>query len=250
MNTEEKYELFTACLDDSLTDAEKFALAELLNDADAKKEWEAFKHINQMYEQQYADQQSDDAFIQNLTSVAANYPAPQIIQKPSLSFTKKISWTIGIAAMLMIGVFVFKQFSTPTQSMQQLYASNYVPEQLEMIRGNSNDTLASIAAKLESKDYTTALQLLTDYSVQNPNNINVKFTKASTLLANNQTVQAITILQEIAIQKNAAQEKAEWYLLLCYLQTQNASKVKEIIAAMPSTHFYYAKAQAISKQLP
>lgn len=76
-----------------------------------------------------------------------------------------------------------------------------------------------------------------------------KLFKATTLMEAGQFTKAKILLEDIT-QKNVAFEEATWYLVLCYLKTNEVDKIQEVSQALPLESKYRPLLDKIQSQVP
>jgi hypothetical protein len=274
MSIEEKYELFDAYLENSLSAEEKISFDTQLLDSSFKKEFDEYSQIQNAFISIAKNKESENEFIQNLKSITQNYTATETtttkdetlenyvkaqeakreLKKPREKiniFTFSRNKTImAAAAFLLIGFFVSKIFlNTPKQSMQSLYASNFKIEPLSLERGGSQDSIFQIATFFSTKSYDSTIAYLQKYLSTHPNDSKLDMVKAMCYLEKNNFDSTQNILTGIINQNNSFKEKAQWYLAMTFLKQGNKSKVLEMCNSFEKQHFYYTKAQAILKTI-
>jgi hypothetical protein len=261
MLLEEKYELFEQQMQNTLT-AEEAAKLQLLlkEDANAELEMEEYIAIQEQLESMTQNQQFKKDFIGNLKYTAQQYPASPSMatslsanseQAPKgLTFSKNLRWIASIAALLVIGFFVFNNKQSSSKSMQELYASNYSIEPVSMERGSVQDSLQQIIELYTQKQYSQASPLLSVYCQAHPDKTDLQLANAICNLEQKNTPKAIELLQSIISSNTLYTEKAQWYLAMAYLQNGNKEKVNTLLQSFSKEHFYYAKAQSILQSLP
>jgi predicted negative regulator of RcsB-dependent stress response len=259
MSIEEKYEQYESYLDGSMSEEERNLFETSLENPDAKKEFEEYGRINSSFARMLQHEEKEKDFITNLQKIAKNYSnesAKQVDlnetksnQSNSLSFSKNIKWILSAAAVLLVAFFSYQQYFMHPQSMHDLYASNYTPEEISIERGDKNDSLEKIITLYQAKNYTQALEILTPYSKLHPEQANLKIVIAICKLETNQYADAEKELSAIINLNDAYKEKAQWYLAMLYLKQEQREKCISLLQTFNEHHFYYSKAKIILKEL-
>jgi tetratricopeptide (TPR) repeat protein len=270
MIIEEKYELFDAYLENSMSVDEKISFELMLSDIAIKNEFDEYCQITNAYTSITKNENAENEFKQNLKSIAANYNAnskeetfeeyakaqnaKRDILKPKAKlniFTihRNVKF-IAVAAIMVIGFFASKLlFNTPKESMQNLYASNFSIEPLSLERGGAQDSLYQIAMLFNAKNYDSTIPLITKYLTTHTQETKLNVVMAMCKMEKNNFAEAENILQDVIKQNNTYKEKAQWYLAMLFLKQNNKSKVLEVIKSFDTSHFYYAKGQDILKKI-
>ncbi len=261
MLLEEKYELFEQKMQNTLT-AEDAAKLDLLlqQDKDAAEEMTEYIAIQEQLEAMTQNQQQKNAFINNLKKIAVTNSIPldkteentkllTTATTSKFSFAKNAKWIAAFAALIVIGIFMFKNLSTPQKSMEQLFASNYTAEPLSNERGAMQDSLQQIIDCYSKNNYNEAIPLMEWYTQKHPEKTDLLLATAICNIELKNTDKAIAQLQTLISANTIYTEKAQWYLAMAYLQKGDQQNVKSLLLSFNKEHFYYSKAQNILANL-
>jgi hypothetical protein len=272
VSTEEKYELFEAYLDNSLSAEERISFDALMKDANNKIAFEEYKAIQDTFITLQKNESNEKDFIANVKNIASAYKNTasedatendeETISKASsieksttqqatktLGFSKNIKWTMGIAAALVIGLFTFKNFILPKQSTTELLAYHYNIDNLSLERGSANDSLEKIVSFYNDNKFQEILPMLQAYSSTHTENGDLKLAVAICNIEIKDFAKAEGLLQNIISEKSVYQQKAEWFLAMCYLKQNKIDECKTLLKSFEDDHFYKAKAKDILKAL-
>ncbi|TCI90202.1 tetratricopeptide repeat protein [Tenacibaculum sp. M341] len=131
----------------------------------------------------------------------------------------------SIAAMLLIGLFVFNTSETNTE----LYAS-YKNDWQELpsltLRGDTND-FSRIESLFKQQKYTESLALLEKFKEEKTDDPQILMYEGVLNLELNQQEKAIQIFNELIQKDTLDSYKAHWYLALSYLKSDNTKQAKK-----------------------
>ena len=258
MTIDQQYELFDAHLEGSLSADEQKLFDALMLDTEAKNNYETFCAIQKKYMDIVKNEEKEKDFVTNLKIIGKNYTATeanstikQAENKPkaTLGFTKNLKWVASIAAITILGFFVYTNLRTPKQDMQSLFASNYTVDNLSLERGSTEDSLTQIATLYNNKQYQEVLPLIKTYSALHPNNGNVKIALATCYLSANDFASTENTLNNLIAQQDVYTQKAQWYLAMCYLKQHKKDAAIALLSSLDAKHFYAEKAKQIVKEL-
>lgn len=271
MDTAAIYELFAAYTDGSMSQEDLQAFELRLQDADFKAAFDEYCAIENQFIELTKNESKEQDFISNLKKIAKQYPAegesqiePIVAQnttaiedkdgnkdasKTSFSFIKNIRWALGAAAILLLGVFVYNKMQPEKQSMEQLYASNFVAEPLAVERGIANDSLSKIVQLYSKQQYAEVLPYLEQFTNARAYDGDLSIALAITYLSLKDYEKGEILLKKIIAQNDTYKEKSEWFLALMYLKQNNKEAAVTVLNSFGNSHFYYKKAQGILKAL-
>ncbi|WP_020597521.1 hypothetical protein [Spirosoma panaciterrae] len=238
----------TLYVDDMLTDDERIAVEALI---DTNPE---LAQLVASLENKLTDEPSLPA-PDGQSSISQSAPSPSVKKSffEQYPYLKSISVMAGIAASLVL-FFIVPQLLT--DSPQQLYTANYTPEPRG--RGDDSSNSAEATNQLINKaraeyyadQYANALRLLDSLSTDSLRL--VPYYRGLTLLALERPKEAITSLS-LAQQSPdlLTRQKADWYMLLSYLRTDDTDNARKIAEAIKvsSSHPYQKRASTILNEL-
>jgi hypothetical protein len=160
----------------------------------------------------------------------------------------------AVAASLIIVLSISGLLSRES-SRGELYQKFYTAYPTTGINRSSdqttNQTLSSALQKFDNQDYETALSLLQEVITRDENNMVGHFYAGLSLQETGKYENAIQEYETVMIDKdNLFVEQANWYIGLCYLQTnENKKAYKQFKKIAKSEGFYQEKAQAILRKI-
>jgi hypothetical protein len=174
------------------------------------------------------------------------------------SFTARISskkiLTSSVAAslILMLGITgLLSRQSSPGEIYQKFY-STYQTSGISRSAGTeTNQTLALGLQKFNSKEYEEALILLQQVVSCDQNNAAGHFYAGAALQETGKYDKAINQYESVIVNSdNLFTEQAQWYIGLCYLQTnENKKAYKQFKKIAETQGFYQQKAKAILRKM-
>lgn len=191
----------------------------------------------------------------NLQNIAAEIAAEK---QTELSFItrfkarKVILSSIAASLILLLGI---TGLLTRQASQDKLYQKFYAAYQIPGINRSANETadltLAAAIQKIDNQEYVAAIDLLKKVTSRNQNNTVAHFYTGVSLQETSQYQNAISEYQKVIVDKdNLFIEQAQWYIGLCYLQTnENKKAYQQFKKITENQGFYQPKAQAILRKM-
>jgi len=191
----------------------------------------------------------------NLQSIAAKIASEK---QTELSFIsrfkarKVILSSVAASLILLLGI---TGLLTRHASQDKLYQKFYATYPISGINRSANEsadqTLANGLQKYNNQDYKTAINLFREVTSRNQNNPVAHFYTAAALQETGEYQNAIDEYQMVVVNKdNLLVEQAQWYIGLCYLQTNENKKAhKQFKKIAENQGFYQPKAQAILRKI-
>jgi tetratricopeptide (TPR) repeat protein len=115
----------------------------------------------------------------------------------------------------------------------------------------ANQTLTEALQKYENQDYKAALDLFSEVINKDQNNMVGHFYTGVSLQETGKYPDAIKEYETVIVDKdNLFTEQAQWFIGLCYLQTnENKKAYKQFKKIAKNEGFYQQKAQAILNKI-
>jgi tetratricopeptide (TPR) repeat protein len=191
----------------------------------------------------------------NLQSIAAKITSEK---QTELSFIsrfkarKVILSSVAASLILLLGI---TGLLTRHASQDKLYQKFYATYPISGINRSANEsadqTLANGLQKYNNQDYKTSINLFREVTSRNQNNPVAHFYTAAALQETGEYQNAIDEYQMVVVNKdNLLVEQAQWYIGLCYLQTNENKKAhKQFKKIAENQGFYQPKAQAILRKI-
>ena len=187
----------------------------------------------------------------NLQNIAGEIAASKQTER---SFTGKFKAkrilvsTIAASIILLLGITGILSRQSSQEDIYQKFYNKY--EATGIVRSanlTANQTLTKALQKFESQDYNAALDLFSEVISKDQNNMVGHFYTGVSLQETGKYQNAIKEYETVIIDKdNLFTEQAEWYIGLCYLQTnENKKAYKQFKKIAKNEGFYQQKAQSI-----
>ncbi|HBY54393.1 MAG TPA: hypothetical protein DEH15_18370, partial [Marinilabiliales bacterium] len=191
----------------------------------------------------------------NLQGIAAKIASEK---QTELSFVtrfkarKVILSSIAASLILLLGI---TGLLTRQASHDKLYQKFYAAYHISSINRSANEsadpTFATALQKIDNQEYEAAIDLLNEVTSRNQNNSVAHFYTGVSLQETGKYQNAISEYHKVIINKdNLFIEQAQWYIGLCYLQTnENKKAYKQFKKIAENQGFYQPKAQAILRKM-
>ena len=187
----------------------------------------------------------------NLQNIAGEIAASKQTER---SFTGKFKAkrilvsTVAASIILLLGITGILSRQSSQEDIYQKFYNKY--EATGIVRSanlTANQTLTKALQKFENQDYNAALDLFSEVISKDQNNMVGHFYTGISLQETGKYQNAIKEYETVIIDKdNLFTEQAEWYIGLCYLQTnENKKAYKQFKKIAKNEGFYQQKAQSI-----
>jgi hypothetical protein len=158
--------------------------------------------------------------------------------------------TVAASLILLLGItgIISRQSGDIYQKFYTRYEATGI---VRSANTSANQTLTQALQKFENQDYKAALDLFSEIIAKDQNNMVGHFYAGVSLQETGKYQNAIEEYQTVIIDKdNLFTEQAEWYIGLCYLQTNEDKKAyKQFKKIAKNEGFYQHKAQAILNKI-
>jgi len=228
-------------------------LQKIASDPEAKSMLELYQEMNIVYDDQdwnvtdkksihkkidqYESFLKSDKGVSVANKIKAAEQSYFDTQRAPKTKMKLLVYVAGIAAVLIAGLFLTKQFDT-TITSDQLYADYKNWDAIPSLTLRAEDThLARVEKLFVNKNYKESLRLLEEYVIANHQETNPQIMLLATFtkLLNSNTLDA---------------PKAHWYLALCYLKQDKSAIAKtELLKLLEKTTFQKVNAQHLLDKL-
>ena len=191
----------------------------------------------------------------NLQSIAKENAAQKQTERSFITkfkVRKVVLTTVAASLILLLGI---TGLLSKQSSQEDLYKKFYTAYQTTGITRSADiiaDKMLLLALqKADKQDFESALILLHDVISKNENNMVGHFYTGVSLQELGKYQKAITEYETVIIDKdNLFVEQANWYIGLCYLQTNEDKKAyKQFKKIAKEAGFYQLKAQAILRKM-
>ena len=157
-----------------------------------------------------------------------------------VSINRYLKVAVGIAAVLVIGLFIWNPFV----NVYNKYAPTTMPAQVE--RGSHTDSVLNEATvAFNKKEFTTAAVYLAEVTQKEPDNSFASFYFAVALLESGQSRQARDILKTLYEGQSAFKYEAAFYLGLSYAKAKDKKTARQWLEKIPADAGNYKKAQEV-----
>lgn len=225
--------------------------AELISNQNLKEEIELIKNID------LALNESDVMQLRSKLQDIAGQIASEKQTERSFSGKFKFQRTVVISSIaasliLLLGITgLLSRHSSQGELYQKFYNKYETAGIVRSASSTADQTLNSAMQKYEDQDYEAALNLFSKVISNDQNNMAGHFYTGVSLQETGKYQNAIQEYQTVISNKdNLFIEQAQWYIGLCYLQTnENKKAYKQFRNIADNQGFYQAKAQAILKKM-
>ncbi len=160
--------------------------------------------------------------------------------------------SVAASLVLLLGITgLLSRQSSPEEIYQKFYNTYQTSGISRSATAEANQTLVTALQKFDDKDYEAALNLLQQVVSNDQNNAAVHFYAGAALQETGKYNMAISEYETVIVNNdNLFTEQAQWYIGLCYLQTnENKKAYKQFKKIADSQGFYQQKAKAILKKI-
>jgi len=160
--------------------------------------------------------------------------------------------SVAASLILLLGITGLLSRESSRDDLYQNFHTTYQTSGISRSASLTTDQALSLAMqKFDNQEYETALNLLKDVISKNQNNMVGHFYAGAALQETGKYQNAIREYETVIVDKdNLFIEQAEWYIGLCYLQTNEDKKAyKQFKKIAKNEGFYQQKAQAILRKI-
>ena len=216
----------------------------LKNDPELKQAFITFKDLNNFLEHKFENDISLNAYKNNVHTVSDSY-----FNKESVTATKIVKftpWKYAIAAsvIVLLGLFVFNNFSSPTYND----FSNYDTISLT-VRGEQESTVKAAETAFNSANYVEADKAFKKLLELDGNNAEYQFYYAITNIELDKFKDADLLLQNLSEGNSAYKYNAVWYLALSKLKQKQNEACISILKTIPEDAEDYKQVQKLLRKL-
>lgn len=241
----EANELYIAYLENDLSnlDRELFE-GRLREDSLFSDEFYEFKSIYKSLENRFSPERA--SVWETINKANANYktePPANLREKKVIVFKP---WKYGVAAtiLLAIGLFLFSNFNNPTYSD---YATH---ETISLtLRSDTDKITKNAEIAFNAENYSKAIGYFNTLLEHSPDDFQIQYYKAVSLVETNKYEEADALLQHISYSNSVYASKAIWLNALSLLKQKKYDEVKKVLNTIPSSAPEYKKAQKLLSDL-
>ncbi|XCF06327.1 hypothetical protein ABI125_00345 [Tamlana crocina] len=246
---DQNYILFEAYLANELSAEEKLNFENRLKtDAEFNQSFQTFKELSSFLEHNIGNEEASAAFQQNLKKISAEHFSKNTIAeevvKPKVRKLNFYKYAIAACVVLLFGVFVFNQFSTPTYSDYNDFGTISLS-----VRGNQDELLKTAESAFNNKDFAKAEAAFAELLNSDNYNAELKLYRSISNIELNVFETADKLLNELRNGNSAYKNKATWYLALSKLKQKEIEACLEILQTLPEDADDYKRAQKLIVKL-
>ncbi|MES2375898.1 MAG: hypothetical protein V4553_04945 [Bacteroidota bacterium] len=249
--------------DDSILQASRYADGEmdpqeqrqfellLQTNAELREYVEQYKQAAIALKNHFAPDENLDKLKQTIGGLNTQYfkeETKAVFIKPEakiVSFKNYTRWISGVAAVLLIGFFLFNPWR---KSLYDQYSTATTMSVAE--RGAGPETnLEKAAAFYNKKDFNNAEVLLAKEYIADAKSSLVAYYYAITLIQDKQEAKARGILQDLYNGESAFKYNAAYYIALSYVKQKNNAEAKKWLKLVPVDTSNYNKAVELAGKL-
>lgn len=241
--TEDKILLTARFVEGDLNEAELADFeARLQTDAELQQHLQDYREVHQTLQMQLAPDAQDVQLKATLAKLNVQYFAQET---KVVSLKPFIKWASGIAAVLMIGLFIW----APWRS--SLYEEFNNPGQMLVTeRGSASQTDLDKAASLYNEGkYVQAKPLLAQLYLKNPNDALLGYYYGQTLMATEEVTKGRGLLIKLYEGESAFKYDAAYAIALSYLKENNKDQCKTWLQKIPESTTHHEVAKELLKKL-
>jgi tetratricopeptide (TPR) repeat protein len=160
--------------------------------------------------------------------------------------------SVAASLVLLLGITgLLSRQSSPGEIYQKFYTTYQTSGVSRSATAEVNQTLATALQKFNSQDYEAALNLLQQVVSSDQNNAAGHFYAGAAFQETGKYSKAISEYETVIINNdNLFTEQAQWYIGLCYIQTnENKKAYKQFKKIAESQGFYQQKAKAVLRKI-
>ena len=224
--------------------------AELSSNLELIKEIDLIKNIDLALQENDIMQLRTN--LQNIASKISNEKLTERSFTGNIKARKVVFATVAASLILLLGITgLLSRQSSQSQIYQNFYNKYETTGIVRSANLTTDLTLSAALQKFDNQDYDTALNLFSQVISRDQNNMVGHFYSGASLQETGKYNNAIKEFQTVIIDNdNLFVEQAQWYIGLCYLQTnENKKAYKQFKKLAKNEGFYQQKAQAILNKM-
>lgn len=197
----------------------------IFNDADWEIEGASSQRHRVLQHETFLKSQKGKSIATSIQNAENDYFSSQ----PKNQVRQLIIYAGSIAAILIVGLFIFSQLNKNIDG-ERLYAAYKNWDELPSLTLRDGNSELALAEKLfRKKEYEKALVIFQNYLSQNTESINsqVLLYTGVTQLELHQNKLALQSFKNLQQSTSLDAPKAHWYLALTYLKTKNKEEAKK-----------------------
>lgn len=238
-------ELFEAYLEGSLPVGERTAFEEKLKtDIQFREEFTLFEDVYKVLTNKYSPERND--FLSTLKKVDAEFIPSTVSKSPKSKIISFKPWQYGIAAsiLLAVGLFLFNDFGKPS------YSDFATHQEISLaVRSETDQVSKKAETAFNSKNYQEAIVYFDELIKNSPENTELQYYKAISLIETNHFPEAESILNNLSKGTSVYAAKAVWMTALSKLKQKDYKATKAVLETIPATSPEYQRAKKLLESL-
>lgn len=245
---EQNYIEFEAYLSEKLTQEEinVFEL-QLQKDNEFSESFETYKEFSSFLENKYENENARNDFKDTLKNISEkHFRKEETETKTETKVIRFKAWQYAIAAsvLLLIGVTLFQQFSTPSFSDYNQYHTVSLT-----LRGDQDELIQNAEAAFNVRDFKNAEIHFERLTNMYSENIEYQLYHAISLVELDSFDEADAIFGKISETNSVYKYEATWPHALSKLKQKNSEACIALLKTIPKQDENYKKAQKLLKKL-
>lgn len=245
---EQNYIQFETYLSKELTQEETIAFElQLQNDKEFREQFETYKEFSSFLENKYENETARNDFKANLKNISEKHFSREKTEtKTETKVVRFKAWQYAIAAsvILLIGVTVFQQFSSPTFGDY----NGYDTVSLTM-RGDQDVLVQNAEAAFNVRDFKNAELYFEQLMEADPTNVEYQLYRAISLVELDSFDESDAIFGRISEGNSAYKYEAVWRHALSKLKQEDVAGCSALLRTIPQEAEIYKKSQKLLKKL-
>ncbi|ALJ05267.1 hypothetical protein APS56_09095 [Pseudalgibacter alginicilyticus] len=240
----QNYIQFESYLSNELTKDEVIAFElRLKTEPEFNQAFNTYKTLNTFLANKFENEVESTVFQDNLKFISNSYFEKYETPKKTIQF-KPWQYAMVASITLLIGIFMFNNFSNPSYSDYNNYGNISLT-----VRGDNDDLLQTAENAFNNKEFAKADIAFEQLINIDGDNAELKLYQSISNIELNNFEIADDLLNDIRAGNSAYKNKATWYLALSKLKQENYKASLEILKTIPEDAEDYKQAQKLIKKL-
>ncbi|RMA57266.1 hypothetical protein [Ulvibacter antarcticus] len=250
---EQNYIAFEEYLSEEMSTEERLTFeAQLSTDESLRKSFETYKEFSSYLEHKFEHEEATLAFKENLKQISEKHFSKESVTETETTSEEKTivrsfkPWQYAIAAsvMLLIGMTLFNQFSTPTFGDYNQYDAVSLT-----MRGEGDELINNAENAFNERNFKDASVYFESLTLKDSTNTEYQLYYAISLLETNFFEKADAIFETLSEENSAFKYQAVWHHALSKLKQEKNMESMELLKQIPEDAEMYKKAQKLLKKL-
>ncbi len=245
---EQNYIQFEAYLFEELTQEETNAFElQLQNDKEFQESFETYKEFSSFLENKYKNESARNDFKENLKNISEKHFGTRKTEtKIETKVVRFKAWQYAIAAsvLLLIGVTIFQQFSTPSFGDYNQYDTVSLT-----LRGDQDELIQKAETAFNVRDFKNAELYFDNLTDVYSENIEYQLYHAISLVELDFFDEADAVFGRISEANSVYRYETVWRHALSKLKQEDVAGCSALLEIIPQEAEVYKKAQKLLKKL-